>query len=386
MPAEHALLSASSSHRWLACPPSVRLTENYPDTTSDFAREGSLAHELAELRLQKYFTKGIGPKTFKKRVDEFKTNSLWHDEMLHHTEEYFEYVKSVYLKYKGKPFVAIEKRVDYSRYAEGGFGTADCIVISGENLHIIDFKYGKGVAVKAEDNPQMMLYALGAVGAYWMLYDIKKIHLSIVQPRLDNISEWSLDLDKLLEFGETVKEKAKLAFEGKGDYVAGDHCRFCPARANCRTRADDNIKLAGFTAVKPPLLSNDEVGEYLEQGSDIAAWLKDLKDFALSECLAGRDVKGWKAVEGRGSREWIDGDRAFETLINSGIDESVLYVREPLSLAKTEKLVGKKEFSSLVGDLVVKKQGKPTLAKESDKREAITNITTAQEAFKEELK
>ncbi len=380
----HALLSASSAHRWMACTPSVRLTEHYPDTTSDYAAEGTLAHELCELNLTKYFVKGVGPKTYAKKLDVFKANALWHDEMLGHAEAYFDYVKEIYLKYKGTPFIAVEKRVDYSAYAEKGFGTADCIIISGNDLHVIDFKYGKGVPVAAESNPQLMLYALGAVSMYRMLYAIKTIHLHVFQPRINNTSEWTLDIDALDAFAEEVKVKAQEALRGDGAFVAGEHCRFCPARSNCRTRADENIKLAGFVKQKPPLLSNDEIGEYLKIGADVKKWLEEIKAFALSECLAGRDVKGWKAVEGRGSSDWTDGDKAFETLMANGVDESILYERVPLSLAKTEKVIGKKQFNALVGDFVVKNPGKPALVLETDKRKAITNQITAEAAFREE--
>ncbi len=380
--AAHALLSASSSHRWMACPPSVMLTKDYPKTTSEFAEEGSLAHALAELRLQKYFINGVGPKTFEKKLAEFKTHAQWHDDMLGYTEDYFDYIKEVYLQHTGTPFIAVEKRVDYSAYAEGGFGTADCIIISGTDMHVIDFKYGEGVPVSAEDNPQLMLYALGALSAYNMLYDVQNIHLHIFQPRISNTNSWTLTKDALMAFAQTVKEKAALAIMGEGEYAAGDHCRFCPARANCRTRADENVKLAGFTTKKPPLLTNDEIGEYLMMGTDVEKWLKDIKAFAVSECLAGREVKGWKAVKGKRSRDWTDGDKAFSVLMDNGIAESVLYKR--ITPAKAEKVVGKKRFNALVGDLVVKTPGNPTLALETDKREKITNQTTAQEAFKED--
>lgn len=385
---QHALLSASSSHRWLVCTPSAMLEEQFPDTTSDAAKEGTLAHELAEMKVRNYFyPDDVSKRKLTFAVKKLKEHELWQDEMLEHTDAYIDYIRDVSIKLPSKPYVAVEKQVDYSKYAPGGFGTADCIMLQGTTLHIIDFKYGKGVPVSAENNSQMMLYALGAYESYKMLYSIQQIRLSIVQPRLsDGPSEWGLSLSELLRFGEYVKERAALAMKGEGDFCPGEkQCRFCRARAKCRARAEENVRLAFMVDKKPPLLSNEEVGEYLVQGEDVSKWLKDLQEYALTECLAGKEVPGWKAVEGRGSRDWIDMDAAFEKLSKSGIiEEEMLWERKPLTLAQVEKQVGKKDFSDAVGEFVIKNPGKPTLAKESDKRNAITNKVTAEEAFKEE--
>jgi len=268
-----------------------------------------------------------------------------------------------------------------------GFGTADCILLSGNTLHVIDLKYGKGVPVSAEENPQMMLYALGAYQAYSFLYDIQSIHLVIIQPRLDSISEWECPLGELLEFAEYVKDRAKLAINGEGEFCPGEkQCRFCRAKAQCRARAEENVKLA-FNPDKgklPPLISNEEMGKYLAYGEDVAKWLSDLKEHALKECLAGHEVPGLKAVEGRGSRDWTDMDAAFEALKEKGIAQEILYEKKALTLAQVEKTIGKKDFAEMVGSMVVKNPGKPTLVKESDKREAITNKITAEKAFQEE--
>lgn len=235
----------------------------------------------------------------------------------------------------------------------------------------------------AENNKQLMIYALGALEAYEpVCCGIKTIKLSIVQPRIDNTNSWVIYTDDLLAFGETVKESAAIAIKGEGELNAGDWCRFCRARAQCRARADENIKLAFATDEKPPLITNEEVGSYLSQGEDVAKWLSELKDYALAECLAGRDVPGWKAVEGRSTREWADADKAREIIIESGVPEEMLYEKKQLTLAQTEKLMGKKEFTEVVGDYVEKKPGKPTLVTEFDKRAAITNKITAGEAFK----
>ncbi len=385
---KHALLSASSAHRWLTCTPSARLEEQFPDTTSDAAKEGTLAHELAELKVRNYFDpKDISKRKLNSSIKKMKTEELWQDEMLTHTDTYIDYIRDVSINLPSTPYVAVEKRVDYSMYASQGFGTADCIMLQGDTLHVIDFKYGKGVPVSAEENPQMMLYALGAYEVYKILYQVKKVHLAIVQPRLfDGASEWTCPLGELLEFGEYVKEKAAIAFEGQGEFNPGEkQCRFCRAKAQCRARSDYNVKQAFAIGELPPLISNEEVGERLEALEDVVKYQKDLQDYALKECLAGNEISGWKAVEGRGSRDWADMDQAFEKLTKSGvIEEAMLWERKPLTLAQVEKEVGKKDFADAVGEFVVKNPGKPALVKESDKREAITNKVTAAEAFKEE--
>ena len=299
-----------------------------------------------------------------------------------YTDDYLDFIKTVALKFRDTPYVAVEKRVDFSSWVPEGFGTADCILIGDDIMHVIDFKYGKGVPVSPVDNPQMQLYALGAFSMYGMLYDIKSIQMSIVQPRIDNIETWEASLDTVLGFGDWAKGVADQAIKGEGDFNPGEsQCRFCRARAQCRARAEENVRMAFLTDKKPELLSNGEIGEYLLKGEDVARWLADLKEYALKESLAGREVAGWKAVEGRGSRTWTDGDAAFRKLIASGIDEAMLYERKPLTLAQTEKMVGKKEFTDLVGEYVEKKPGKPALVQISDKRPAITNAVTAAEAF-----
>ena len=237
----------------------------------------------------------------------------------------------------------------------------------------------------ADHNPQLMLYALGAYEAYKILYPVEKIRISIVQPRIENFSDWECSLEDLLRFGEYVKQRAALAWEGKGPYSPGtDTCRFCRAKAKCRARADHNTKLAFGIGELPPLISSAEAGERLRALEDVAKYQKDLQEWALAECLSGKEVPGWKAVEGRGSRGWTDTDAAFEALKKYGVEEAVLYERKPLTLAQVEKVVGKKELQEAAGDYMVKNPGKPTLVQEKDKRPAITNKITAEEAFKEE--
>lgn len=383
MPTQHALLSASSAHRWLHCTGSPLLEKEFPDTTSVYAKEGTLAHELCELKLKKYTT--VMPKgTYTRAHNKITKSELWQNEMESTSETYLEYVKGIMLACKIAPAVLIEKRVDFSRYVPEGFGTADCLILAGDTLHVIDYKHGKGVVVDADHNPQMMLYALGAIDELSLLYRFKSIHMVIVQPRVNNISEFTMTADELREWGESVvKPKAEAAISGKGEFEAGDWCRFCRAKQQCKTRYESNDSLYPELSERhdPRLITLDELGEYLKRGRDMAAWLEDMKEYALSESLAGAEVPGWKAVEGRGSRAFTDTDEAVDTLIKNGIDESILYERRVLTLAQMEKAVGKKAFGEIVGNLVVKNPGKPTLVEESDKRPKITNQRTAADVF-----
>lgn len=386
---DHALLSASGAHRWLACPPSAKLEEQFPDTTSDAAREGTLAHELAELKVRNYFyTTDFGKRKLNAAVKKLQKEDLWQDEMMGYTDQYLDYIRVVAMADRIQGTAEIEKRVDFGRWAPGGFGTADCLLLKGNQLHVIDFKYGKGVPVSAEENPQMMLYALGARDMYGILYHFDEFHLHIIQPRIDNVSEWTCTEEELLEFGSYVKERSALAIDGAGEFCPGEsQCRFCRARSRCAARAEHNVKLAFSPDLgkKPPLISNGQMGEYLRLGVGVAKWLSELKDCALAECLAGNEVPGWKAVEGRSTREWTDMDAAFEVLEKSGVTpEEMLWERKPLTLAQVEKMVGKRDFQDAVGSYVAVRRGKPALVQEADSREAITNKITAEEAFKEE--
>lgn len=383
MPTQHALLSASSAHRWLHCTGSPLLEKEFPDTTSVYAQEGTLAHELCELKLKKYTT--VMPKgTYTRAHNKIMKSELWQNEMEGTSEAYLEYVKGIMLACEIAPAVLIEKRVDFSRYVPEGFGTADCLILAGDTLHVIDYKHGKGVVVDADHNPQMMLYALGAMDELSLLYRFKSVHMTIVQPRVNNISKFTMTADELREWGESVvKPKAEAAISGKGEFEAGDWCRFCRAKQQCKTRYESNDALYPELSAQhdPRLITLEELGEYLKRGKDMAAWLEDMREYALSESLAGADVPGWKAVEGRGSRVFTDTDEAVDTLVKNGIDESVLYERRVLTLAQMEKAVGKKAFGEIVGNLVVKNPGKPTLVEESDKRPKITNQPTAADVF-----
>lgn len=366
---EHALLSASSSHKWLVCTPSARLEEQFESKTSDYMEEGTLAHEIAEFKLRNYFFNEMTKRKYNSELKKFEKREHYNSEMQGYTDAYLDYIKELALQTETKPFVAIEQTIDYSAYAPEGFGTADCLMIEKNVLHIIDFKYGKGVAVSAENNPQMKLYALGALAQFNIIYPITKVKMTIFQPRIDNISEFEMPAGELQMWGNTVvKAQAEKAFKGEGDFVQGEHCRFCKAKGKCRFRNEENMKI--YEEVRnTAILSNDELGVILLKVEGLDSWLKDLRAEALNQILQGKSVEGWKAVEGKSNRKITDIDKAFEILKENGIDEALLYERKPLSLTELEKLVTKKKFNGLVGGYVEKPRGAPTLVKETDKRE-----------------
>ena len=377
----HALLGPSSAARWIACPPSVKLCEQFEDVESEYAKEGSLAHEIAELKVRKLIDPGLTSRKFTAAMKKLKDKELYREEMQGYTDEYVEFIQEQMYSHLVTPHIAVEQRVDFSQYVPDGFGTADCILIANDTLHIIDFKYGKGVPVSVENNAQLLLYALGAYLAYEMIFPIEHIKMSIVQPRLNNIDTWECSLDYLLEFAKIAQEKAAMALKGEGDFNCGEHCKFCKAKAVCRERANANLELAKYEFKAADQLTLEEIGQILEKAKDLAKWADDLKDYALSESLKGNEVPGWKAVNGRGSRSFKNTDEAIKVLVDNGIAEELLFERKYLTLAQIEKTVGKKEFNNLVGDLIVMNVGKPTLVEISDKREAITNRIKAEDEF-----
>jgi hypothetical protein len=367
---EHALLSASGSEMWLNCPPSARLCDAEPEATSPYAEEGTLAHAIAELKLRKAVVEGMPRSTFAGRIKKLQAHELYQPEMLEHTDAYIDVITGIMCELKGVKCFA-EVKVDFGVYAPEGFGTCDALILAEHKFVVVDFKYGAGIPVSAVENSQLMLYALGAYYSYALLYGFQEVELVIVQPRLDNISRWTIGTKDLLAWGESIKGIAQKAFDGMGDFKAGEHCRWCRVRAKCRTRAEHYQILTKFNNAIPPLLSNDQVGDILEVAEGLLAWVKDLQEYALGAVLRGESVRGWKVVEGRSNRKFADVDTAFRVLVDSGIDESMLYTREPLAMGATEKLVGKKVFKELLTDagLVIKPEGKPTLVKDSDSRE-----------------
>lgn len=378
---DHALLSASSSKKWLNCPPSARLEEQFANPDTVYTREGTLAHSIAELKVRKYFIEPMSQKAFNSSLKRLQENELYDREMLTHTDTYLEYIQNIAYGCQSKPFTAVEKKLDFSHIVPEGFGTGDCILINGNTLYIIDFKYGKGVPVYAENNTQMMLYAVGALNAYGLIYDIENIVMSIVQPRLDNISEHTISVSELNEWTESIKPTAKAAFKGEGEFNEGEWCRFCRAKAICRKRSENITALEAFGNKLPPLLSDEEVGGLIERVRRLKKWADDIEDYALSAVLDGKTIPGWKAVEGRKCRAFTSTEKAFKTLVKNGYDESMLYERKPLTLTGIEKLLGKKSFSDILSEYVTVSPGKPTLAPVSDKREAYANKISAEDVF-----
>lgn len=395
-PEQHALLSASSSHRWLHCPPSVKLAENFPSKTSIYAEAGRVAHAVAELKARKYFVEPMSTRSYNAKLKKLQADEHYDKGMESSTDTYLAFLQETAMAFKQSPFVTLETRVDYSEYAPGGFGTADCIMIGEGRICIIDYKNGAGVPVEAEDNSQMMLYGLGALKVYAPIYgdSIKSVLLAIVQPNAGGVKTWETTVDTLREWGkEVVIPAAELAAVGGGEFCAGDWCRFCPAKAQCSARARQMLSLEPMLGAEPqgamndekinarddaiaagaevPLLLTDaEIGDILMRGRELAAWVKDLEEYALSAALAGREIVGFKAVEGRSTREWNNLDAAFKTLQERGVSEALLYERKPASVAGLEKTLGKKVFAEASEGLVIKKPGKPTLVPASDKRPA----------------
>ena len=360
---KHATLSASSSHRWLNCPPSARLCENYADATTDYAAEGTEAHALCEYQLKQSL--GIP-------AENPIENLTWYDEEMEDCAAgYAAYVLELLEDAKQTctdPVVLIEQRVDFSRWVKDGFGTADCILIADGVLNIVDYKHGKGVRVSAEKNPQMMLYALGSLEIFDGIYDIESVRMTIYQPRLSNISVSEMSKAALLEWADTaLTQKAQLAYEGKGDFHSGEWCRFCKAKAECRERAEANLELAKYEFAKPSLLEDAEIADILGKVDALTAWADDVKEYALQQAVGGKKWTGWKLVEGRSNRRYTNEDRVANVVIHAGFDP---YERNVLGITAMQKLLGKTRFEKLLTPYIEKPQGKPTLVPESDKRPA----------------
>ena len=374
-PSEHAVLSASSANRWLHCPPSVRLSEGYMDKASVFAMEGTSAHELCEYKLRSAL--GMEAENPTENLDFYNT------EMEECAEGYATYILELVEKAKetcSDPVVMVEQRVDFSRYVPEGFGTADCISIADETLNIVDYKHGKGVEVSAEDNPQMKLYALGALELFDCLYDISKVQMTIFQPRLSNVSVFVMNKADLLNWAnDELTAKAELAFEGKGELCCGEWCKFCKAKSNCKERARVNMEMAQYEFRKSSLLTDKEVVEILSRIDELTSWASDVKNFALEQAVRGKQGPGWKVVEGRSNRKYTDEGAVAQVVKNAGYNP---YDEKIMGITNMTKMLGKEKFNELLGDFVERPQGKPTLVPEDDNR---PRMNTAKEDFKEEI-
>lgn len=409
MPDIHALLSASSSKQWLHCPPSVRLQENFPNESSVYAEEGTFAHEVCEYKVRKYL---------KERVKRPQSEEYDTEEIEQITDVYAEFVITIIeeMKENGcEPLAFVEERVDYSHIAPSGFGTADMLIIGKDEngkglLHVCDFKTGKGVFVDADHNSQMMLYAIGALAAYGFLYDIEIVRMSIIQPRLDNISTFECSRQELEDWGESIKPIAKLAYEGKGEQHPGDWCRFCRAKPVCKACADEALALcredfldldAGAfddtaeesdmtapyeadtqTAVfkQPGLIPISELAEILPTLNRISSWIEAVFAFVSSEAINhGVPIPGYKVVEGRSKRVFTDTKAVVDTAVQNGYTD--LYKQSLITLTEFEKMMGKKKFNELLGEYVAKPPGKLALVPESDPREPVDLTATPDQEF-----
>ena len=367
---DHALLSASSAARWLACPPSALAAEAYKNEGTDYTREGTLAHEVAEkvARVpQRYW-------------DEWPEGVTV--EMIECAKGYADYIQEQIKD--DSAVVLLEQRVDFSPWVPDGFGTADCIIIQGTTMDVIDYKFGKGVAVSAKDNPQMELYGLGALNDFGFAYDVKTVRLHIYQPRLNNISVDEVTVIELLDWAaKTVKPTAAKAAKGKGDYNPGEHCRFCPHAGKCRALTKvctEHFTTHGLKA-SVPVLAPWEVAEVLQMESLVTLWLKRVREQALSTMLEGGEIPGYKVVAGRGSRGWADDLEVVALLKANGLTLDEITETKLLSVAAMEKALGKKKVAELVGGQILSHQGAPTVAPESDKRPVYDRVAEAQKDF-----
>ena len=370
----HALLSASSSHRWINCPPSAKLCENCEDQGSEYAQQGTDAHSLCQYKVES----ALGMDT----ADPTESLSFFDEEMENCAEGYAQYVMEQRVKALqscSDPVILVEQRLDFSKYVPEGFGTGDCVIIADGTLSVIDYKHGKGILVEAEKNPQMLCYALGALELFDGIYDIDTVSMTIFQPRRENVSTYTISKEELLQWAADVLiPRAKLAYAGEGDFAAGEHCRFCKVKATCRKRAEYNLELARYDFELPPTLEDEEIEVVLAKADALAAWVSDVKDYALQAAVSGKQWTGWKLVEGRSNRKYTDETAVAEAVTKAGYNP---YEQKLLGITAMTSALGKKQFESILGSLTYKPQGKPTLVPESNKRPV---MNTANQDFKDE--
>lgn len=372
----HAFLSPSSSHRWLNCPPSAMLESKFESKTSQAAEEGTAAHAQCEHKLKRALHKRS-----KRPISDYDS-----DEMQEYTNAYVDFVleqldiAKVHCK---DPLVLIEQHVDFSDYVPDGYGIADCVIVSDDKLHIIDFKYGMGVLVDAYENSQMKCYALGALAIYDSLYDITEVSMTIFQPRRENVSTWTVSVEELKKWAEEVlKPRAQMAMNGDGEYCPGEWCIFCKAAVRCRARAEEKLKLAQEEFKLPPLLTDDEIEEVLAVIPDLTKWANEIMAYATDSAVNhGKQWNGFKVVEGRSARKYKDEGAVADACKKAGYKD--IYRSSLITLTEMQKLMGKKTFDEVLGDLIIKPKGKPTLVPVTDKREAM-NITNVKNEFKME--
>lgn len=385
MPGIHALLSGSNSSRWMSCTPSARLEEQFPEEESKYAAEGTFAHSLAELILR-YNNGEITRQEFTETYNERKNDPYYSRELEDYIGEYTRYVWEIINETRAScpdALVLFEQRLDFSEYVPGGFGWGDVVIVADDVVNVIDLKYGKGVGVSAENNPQLRLYGIGAYLEHSLLYDIRRVRMTIVQPRHENILIEELSVEELIQWAEdVVKPKALLADAGEGELCVGDYCRFCKAKYTCPARADYNLELAKYEFADPRLLDKDDLSEILGRIDELVHWASDVKDYTLAEALKGEKFTGWKLVEGISRRKYIDQEQVKTALLEAGYEETKIQKpAELIGITEMTRLLGKKQFGTLLSDLVVKPEGKPVLVPESDQRPELSTAESAKSDF-----
>lgn len=378
MPPEvHSVLGASAADRWMNCTPSAQLTAGMEDEATTFAAEGTAAHALCEWKVRK---------ALKMRAGRRPTSDYWTDEMEEFTDDYRDFIMDLVGQAKltcKDPVTLIEQHLDFSCYVPDGFGTGDFLLVADRELNVVDFKYGRGVAVYADHNPQMMLYALGALNLFDCLYDIEQVTMTIFQPRLSSISTWTISAEELYKWAEEVlKPKAELAAKGEGEFISGSWCRFCKARNTCRARAESFLEFAKMEFQPPALLSDEEVAEVMEKAAELSKWVSDVMAYAQAEAIEnGKHWNGYKLVEGRSTRRFIDEKKVEEAAKGAGYTD--IYNKSLITLTAFEKLMGKDTFKEVLGSYVTKPAGKLTLVPVSDKRPEVT-VNTVNDEFQED--
>lgn len=375
----HALLSASGSSRWINCTPSAKLEEKYgKQTTSVYAQEGTLAHEISELYIKHDILHSIDAEEFSHQLEMLMENELFNEEILSVIPIYVDYCASEYKSAKSQnseAIMEIEQKLDLTEYVPESFGTADCIIISDGTIEVIDLKYGKGVPVYADANRQLMLYGLGALRKFDVMYDIQNIKLTIIQPRINNISTWQISVKDLMHWAETeLKPAAKLAFEGKGEIKAGNWCKFCSVKNKCKALAEQQLEIAKYEFKKPEFLSDDEISDILKRAHRFIEWINSIEEYAQTEAYNGNKVwPGFKVVEGISRRKWVDEEKVIDTIYSRfpELSDDQIFDTKLVSISQIEKLLGKKIVQEKLGDVIIKPQGKPTLVPDTDKRPSI---------------
>ena len=381
----HAILSPSGASRWLACTPSARLEETFPDRAGEVAAEGTLAHALGELLLRLH-TKAVSKKAFEKELKAIQENKLFDNSMQDHAESYATFVLEKFAEAQSHTkdaLLFLEQKLDLTEYVPDGFGTGDAVIIADRVLDIIDLKYGKGVAVFAENNKQMMLYGLGALREFDYMYAIDKVRMTIFQPRLDSVTTWEIDAVELREWANTeLRTKATLAFNGEGEFVPGSHCQFCKAKAVCKALANMHLEAAKYEFQEAVLLNDEEVADILNRSDAFKKWLTAVEEHALYEAIHnGKKWPGYKLVEGRSNRIYSDEEAVANRLIEAGFKEETIFTKKLLGITAMEKEITKKTFTEKLNDLIVKPDGKPTLVPASDKRTELNSVDAAKADF-----